>query len=219
MASWDGKLFLKSAHCARESCLSETRFLKKSKQKTSFRRVGCDIRGSSSVLPQNPACIFTDNQKTITRCSGIPQTPTVFPSLSNFCLCCHRDVPPTSKVHNINGIIQFSSSFEGDEPSTCCFTSNKKSCPRMKSGGSTGNDFLVKNLILPRARPPPADNPTRCQSLPHITAIPSHGGSWRFPPNQGVHFHRSEMPRESAAQTNAKFRPPDSSKVNRHKYF
>lgn len=28
MASWDGKLFLKSAHCARESCLSETRFLK-----------------------------------------------------------------------------------------------------------------------------------------------------------------------------------------------
>lgn len=154
MASWDGKLFLKSAHCARESCLSETRFLKKSKQKTSFRRVGCDIRGSSSVLPQNPACIFTDNQKTITRCSGIPQTPTIFPSLSNFCLCCHRDVPPTSKVHNINGIIQFSSSFEGDEPSTCCFTSNKKSCPRMKSGGSTGNDFLVKNLILPRARPP-----------------------------------------------------------------
>lgn len=32
MASWDGKLLLKSAHCAKESCLSETRFLEKSKQ-------------------------------------------------------------------------------------------------------------------------------------------------------------------------------------------
>jgi hypothetical protein len=27
MASWDGRLFLKSAHWASESCLSETRFL------------------------------------------------------------------------------------------------------------------------------------------------------------------------------------------------
>lgn len=33
MASWDGKLFLKSAHCAKESCLSETRFLEKKKKK------------------------------------------------------------------------------------------------------------------------------------------------------------------------------------------
>ena len=27
MASWGGRLLLKSAHCASESCLSETRFL------------------------------------------------------------------------------------------------------------------------------------------------------------------------------------------------
>lgn len=32
MASWDGRLLLKSAHWARESCLSETKFLRRQRQ-------------------------------------------------------------------------------------------------------------------------------------------------------------------------------------------
>lgn len=64
MASWDGKLFLKSAHCARESCLSETRFLEKqSKERSSVRRAGSNVRGCSCVLPQSPTWAFTDNQQ------------------------------------------------------------------------------------------------------------------------------------------------------------
>lgn len=149
-------------------------------------------------------------------------------SMCEFWLCCHGNVPPTPKVHNINCIIQFIISFEGNELSTCHFTSNKKSCPRTKTGVNTGNGFLVKNLILPHVRSPhPLDKSSQIthvdnlspplQLFLHMEWVDSY--SWHFHTNQGYNFHWFEMPRESVAQTNAKFRPPDSSEVKWHKYF
>lgn len=38
MASWGGRLLLKSAHWARESCLSETRFLGRQRQELSSEK-------------------------------------------------------------------------------------------------------------------------------------------------------------------------------------
>lgn len=38
MASWDGRLFLKSAHWASESCLSETRFLRKQRKGANVKK-------------------------------------------------------------------------------------------------------------------------------------------------------------------------------------
>lgn len=52
MASWDGRLFLKSAHWASESCLSETRFLRKQrKEQKSGKQEDEKIRGTEQVLP------------------------------------------------------------------------------------------------------------------------------------------------------------------------
>lgn len=50
MASWDGRLFLKSAHWASESCLSETRFLKKQRKKQMLGKPG-DKRSGEQTLP------------------------------------------------------------------------------------------------------------------------------------------------------------------------
>lgn len=52
MASWDGRLFLKSAHWASESCLSETRFLRKQrKEKMSRKQEDKKNRGAEQDLP------------------------------------------------------------------------------------------------------------------------------------------------------------------------
>ena len=52
MASWDGRLFLKSAHWASESCLSETRFLRKQrKEQMSRKQEDKKNRGVEQDLP------------------------------------------------------------------------------------------------------------------------------------------------------------------------
>lgn len=159
--SWSLHIVLESPVCQKQDS-----WKKANKQKPSLRRVGSDIKGSSSVLPESPTCIFTDNEKNITEVLRNSTDPNCSHSMPKFCLCCHGNVPPTRKVHNINCIIRFSISFEGNELSTCHFTSHKKSCPRTKTGVSTGNDYLIKNLISPHVRSPHA--PEKSSQITHI---------------------------------------------------
>lgn len=211
--SWSLHIVLESPVCQKQDS-----WKKANKQKPSLRRVGSDIKGSSSVLPESPNCIFTDNQKNITEVLRNSTDPNCSHSMPKFCLCCHRNVLPTPKVHNINCIIWFSISFEGNELSTCHFTSHKKSCPRTK----TGTWFHLMSG-------PPMHQTSHHRSHT-LTIFPIHY-SYSFmrreltvtagisTPNQWYNFHWFEMPRESLAQTKPKFRPPDSSEVKWHKYL
>ena len=64
MASWGGRLLLKSAHWARESCLSETRFLGRQRQKLSSERPGAlaEQAGSEATEKQAPCDLLPKHQ-------------------------------------------------------------------------------------------------------------------------------------------------------------
>lgn len=104
MASWDGKLVLKSAHCARESCLSETRFLEKSKQPKDESEEGKQQRQQIQLCSASKSdFVFSQITKKISlKCLRNSRDPDYSHYTSKICLC---HVPPTLKVKYINYII------------------------------------------------------------------------------------------------------------------
>lgn len=64
MASWGGRLLLKSAHWARESCLSETRFLGRQRQELSSGKPGGppEEAGGKAATEQAPCDLLPEPQ-------------------------------------------------------------------------------------------------------------------------------------------------------------
>lgn len=82
MASWGGRLLLKSAHWARESCLSETRFLGRQRQEQSSEKPGGppDEAGSKVTKERVPRDPLPEHQQrlSVTACLAYGASQTGF---------------------------------------------------------------------------------------------------------------------------------------------
>lgn len=179
--SWSLRIVLESPVCQKQDSWKK----KANKQKPSLRRVDSDIRGSSSVLPQNRTCIFTDNWKNVTKVLRNSTDPSCSHSMSKFCSCCHGNGPPTQEVDNINCIIWSSINFEGNELLLVILHLIRSHAPEQRPEWAQVMTFSLRTLFYRRSGPPThqtheSSQTTRPDSLSLTTAIPSDGGSWQL---------------------------------------
>lgn len=169
--SWSLRIVLESPVCQKQDSWKK----KANKQKPSLRRVDSDIRGSSSVLPQNRTCIFTDNWKNVTKVLRNSTDPNCSHSMSKFCLCCHGNGPPTQEVDNINCIIWSSINFEGNELLLVILHLIRSHAPEQRLEWAQVMTFSLRTLFYRRSGPPPTRH-TSHHRPPALTVFPT----WRL---------------------------------------